>query len=84
MSDYLDWTEDASCGALPLEESERLFFGTNLRDRAKGKEMCGLCPVSIACLADALIHEVGDRKHRAGLRGGLSPEERAALMDVAS
>lgn len=43
------------------------------------KEYCRRCPVSAECLTDAMTTERGvDHQGRAGVRGGLTPLERAA------
>lgn len=41
---------------------------------AGAKAVCARCPVSVACLQDAL-----DRNERFGVWGGLTPEERLPL-----
>ncbi|MEU4947675.1 WhiB family transcriptional regulator [Streptomyces lavendulae] len=47
-------------------------------DTAKG--ICSVCPVREVCLTTALTEEAGDTQWaRVGIRGGLTPRERAAL-----
>jgi hypothetical protein len=41
--------------------------------------MCAGCPVLQACRADALANERGDANCRDGIRGGLSPHQRAQV-----
>lgn len=50
---------------------------------SRGRAICVRCPVRDACLTDALSRE-GDARaeDRAGLWGGLSPEQRANLAAV--
>lgn len=72
------WQEYARCRGTDAA----LFFpdedGTHSYSRARG--VCGGCPVRSTCLADAMARE-GDAGHegRAGMWGGLSPDQRAAL-----
>jgi Transcription factor WhiB len=42
-----------------------LFFSDNIIDIARAKAMCGLCPLRVSCLADAL-----DREEPWGVWGG--------------
>ena len=46
-------------------------------DYSLGKSICGRCEVRTECLDDAMATETG--KNRVGLRGGLTPMQRAAL-----
>ncbi|HET9969823.1 MAG TPA: WhiB family transcriptional regulator [Streptosporangiaceae bacterium] len=66
-----DWRARALCAGCDLE----LFFAPSREAEAAG--ICRRCPVRAPCLADALDAEAGNT-FRAGIRGGLTPAERAA------
>jgi len=74
----VDWQRYAHCRAA----GAALFFpdedGAHSYSRARG--VCAGCAVRAECLDDAMARE-GDADHggRAGLWGGLSPDQRAAL-----
>lgn len=73
-----EWKNEAACRGVdptwfaPAEDA--------LTQYPRGRAVCMRCPVRDACLTDAMNRE-GDKpaSHRAGLWGGLSPEQRAAL-----
>ncbi len=84
--DRPEWQRDALCNTgdaslLPV------FFGhgRNDWDGARAKRICGRCPVRAECLEYALTHvdttgsEFTPTKHDAGVWGGLTAAERAAL-----
>ncbi|GAB2696820.1 WhiB family transcriptional regulator [Kitasatospora kifunensis] len=49
-------------------------------DRDYAKRVCGHCPIEAACLTNALEEEGSSLPAvRAGVRGGLTPQERHAL-----
>ncbi|MGW3754686.1 WhiB family transcriptional regulator [Streptomyces sp. NPDC005134] len=51
------------------------------RTASLARELCALCPVQAACLADALQSEGGaGHGNRFGIRGGKSPEERYEIF----
>lgn len=59
---------------------ERWWGPTGAQDTAYAARICHRCPVQTACLDDALEHEGDIRpEHRAGIWGGLSPDERFDL-----
>ena len=69
------WTELAAC----READTSLFFAegsasTRPDDYRQARELCAACPVTEACLNDALRHETSSS--RVGLFGGMDPEER--------
>lgn len=68
-----EWVNDALC----LQVDPEIFFPEN-RDYATtntAKTICGKCPVRTDCLAYALETHTRD-----GIWGGLTPDERVALM----
>lgn len=71
--DPAPWTADAACKGEPTD----LFFPPRGRgsayDVAQAKAICAACPVSAECLAYA--YRNGER---AGIWGGLTPNERRA------
>ncbi|WP_327413198.1 WhiB family transcriptional regulator [Streptomyces sp. NBC_01233] len=75
-----DWRDLASCldlGALFLPKKE---FGPESAARTTAaKKICARCPVLDTCLDNAMTTEYGYVENgRAGVRGGLTPQERAA------
>jgi hypothetical protein len=80
-----DWHSDALCaelarrGELPLSD----FFPSRHTCTAaykRARRVCAACPVRAACLDEALRFEADMPSYfRAGLFGGCSPEQRAAL-----
>lgn len=74
------WQDDGLC----REVGDALFFPDDEGARAHrytgARAICAKCPVQVECLDDAMSRE-GDatREYRAGLWGGLSPEQRANL-----
>lgn len=78
----MSWRDQAACHG----EDTTLFYPEELpakeRPRAESvvRTICESCPVSAACLEDALIHENGvGRSYRFGIFGGLTPAQRAGL-----
>lgn len=76
------WQEQALCA----EVGPEIFFAPDDPDEAvlytsaEARAICLRCPVRDACLEDAMTREGDtDRGKRAGIWGGLSPEQRAAL-----
>jgi hypothetical protein len=74
--DVVSWREQALCA----EVSGDLFFPDD-EDMIPGRvtaalTVCGACAVSLECLSDALAS--GD--NRFGIRAGLFPAERRALL----
>lgn len=71
----VEWTARAAClGLLDLFESE------DPRSFALAGRVCNACPVQEVCLAKAMLEERNSgENHRAGVRGGLTPTERARL-----
>lgn len=70
-----EWTVRAACvGYLSLFERED---NTSLE---KARTICATCPLRPRCLTDAMAEEGhSDEWRRAGVRGGLTPNERARL-----
>ena len=77
--DYPDhWSLRARCSRVDPE----LFFPTNhCPDEARyAKAICGVCPVRLECLDDAMAYESGaDGAMRFGILGGLDSRQRHAL-----
>jgi WhiB family redox-sensing transcriptional regulator len=75
------WQDQATCRG----EDPRLFIPADngRTSYSRGRAVCMRCPVRDACLTDAMTRE-GNAKaeDRAGLWGGLSPEQRANLARV--
>lgn len=77
-----DWRDKASCAGL-ADPSFREFdpfhpkHDDSITDYETGRMFCDRCPVVSECLEDALATETGST--RTGLRGGLTPMQRAAL-----
>jgi WhiB family redox-sensing transcriptional regulator len=76
------WQEFALC----REVGPALFFPPDdpdeavLYSTAEARAICARCPVRIECREDAMQREGdADRGNRAGMWGGLSPGQRAAL-----
>lgn len=70
------WSDAAACAPYP-----DLFIPENGEEPGytTAKKICGTCPVAEQCLAAAMAEEKGaDRHARAGVRGGLTPSERAS------
>lgn len=75
------WQDYAACA----ETDPELFFadangGSAVYEHAR--VICARCPVRLECLQYALRHEAGhDKSHRYGMYGGLTPGERARLVN---
>lgn len=80
MSTEPDWRRSASC----LGTDPGVFFpergGYDSYGRAR--RICSECPVVEPCLEAALVGEQGDSGRRAGMFGGLTPDERDALVQA--
>lgn len=74
------WRDDAACLGLAILFLPRKDYGTGYgANIAAAKRICDRCPVRQACLDDAMIAErATDERARAGVRGGLTPQERVA------
>jgi WhiB family redox-sensing transcriptional regulator len=64
------WQAEAACRGTDPE----LFFPATDEEAGPAKQVCGGCPVRLACLAFAL-----EREERYGVWGGLTERERARL-----
>lgn len=73
------WRDDAACqGRGPLFLPGIDHGPAYLASTAAAKGVCASCPVRITCLDDAMATEGGgDERARAGVRGGLTPKDRA-------
>lgn len=74
LPNALEWASRAACRG----EDLNLFFTEDKLKVARAKRICGRCPVHEECLAEALRAEDGSRY---GISGGLTPAERAELVD---
>lgn len=74
-----DW-EGAVCAQIGAVVADEMFFAT-ARDRlAEAVALCWECPLRAICGIRALEEERGKPVHeRFGIRGGLTPEQRADL-----
>lgn len=69
-----DWRDDAAC----LDALDVDFFPAASGDFEAAREVCRLCPVHAVCLDDVMTDEGSlHAAARFGMRGGLSPSERA-------
>jgi WhiB family redox-sensing transcriptional regulator len=79
------WQDDAAC----KEMDSAIFFGQSASGTGSGsyreaRKVCAACPVKGECLRTAMQYEYGlSKAYRAGMYGGLTPEERAALVRAA-
>jgi hypothetical protein len=68
------WEERARCRTL----HPQMFLGP---ESSVARAVCESCPVRLACLSSALRLERGHpRSHLLGVRGGLSADERFAVL----
>lgn len=80
------WRESALCREMPdavapEDDGDGTFFARP--SAAQAIRICRLCTVTTACLTAALHEEAGlDRADRYGIRGGLTPTERARIREV--
>lgn len=58
------WTENAACAG---QDPELFFSDRDLSLNAAAKRVCAICPVRLACLADALAS-----REEWGVRGGIN------------
>ena len=68
-----DWRDLAAC----LHTDPESFFPEASNADAYARRVCACCPVRAECLEDALA-PAQDRQH--GIRGGLSANQRRALL----
>ncbi|MGQ0479997.1 MAG: WhiB family transcriptional regulator [Pseudonocardia sp.] len=66
------WREEALCAQTDPE----IFFPEVGENPKAARQVCAACPVRTACLTDALRR----RDIAFGVRGGLTPTERRALL----
>jgi hypothetical protein len=77
-----DWRESAFCAGMadPTFATSDPFHPKHDdkdSDYEFARSLCARCPVTAECLADAMATETGTS--RVGMRGGLTPMQRAAL-----
>ncbi|MFF1341085.1 WhiB family transcriptional regulator [Streptomyces sp. NPDC058290] len=79
------WEDDAPCREIGAAAFHPKGRGADLAAAEReAKAVCRRCPVADRCLALALEREGNaDRYNRAGIWGGLNPQERAALRTAA-
>lgn len=67
------WRDRAAC----LGTATNVFFPDHGQSFGRARGICATCPVREHCLDDALRVEGGSKAdHRAGMFGGLNPDER--------
>lgn len=71
----MSWVDGAACAGMPHD----LWFSAIPAYESRARFVCSLCPVTAACLADAL--EVGDKF---SLRAGTTPWERRQMKREAA
>jgi WhiB family redox-sensing transcriptional regulator len=73
-----DWESEAACRPFPVS----LFFPSrgDMAAVAAAKLICFGCPVKAQCLEAALAEESASSAALSGIRGGLSPGRRAAMI----
>lgn len=77
----MDWVKQALCAALPVEQSDAMFFGDSWPERKAGIRLCTTCPVRGQCLAAAArLEGRADPSVMAGTWGGLTVRQRAKLI----
>lgn len=64
----LQWRDEALCA----QTDPTVFFPEVGANATAAREVCAVCPVRAACLADALAH----RDWTYGVRGGMTPAQR--------
>jgi WhiB family transcriptional regulator, redox-sensing transcriptional regulator len=67
----IDWQQLAACAAPGIDPE--LFFPAKGGSARPAKRICARCPVKAPCLAEALTLPPAQD---AGVRGGLTPQER--------
>ncbi|MDQ0842439.1 WhiB family transcriptional regulator [Streptomyces sp. V1I6] len=69
-----DWQRGAAC----VTADPDLFLAEEGAGLRKARKFCAVCPVREACLAAAMLEEAfAPAADRAGVRGGLTPQQRA-------
>lgn len=77
------WQAHAACADRDADPHWFIPAETGRTSYSRGRAVCIRCPVRDACLTDALTREGNAAAcDRAGLWGGLSPEQRANLAAV--
>lgn len=66
----MTWQAEAACVGMPLEV---FFDDTYPSYDSRARFVCSLCPVTDACVAEAIAHS------DTGIRGGLDERERRRL-----
>jgi hypothetical protein len=76
-----NWQRHAACATADPD----LFLAETGHALREARAVCTACPVTAACLTAALAEERGTpAAGRAGIRGGLTPEQRAELAGPAT
>jgi len=69
-----DWQRDAACATADPD----LFLAESGTELRAARKFCAACPARAACLAAAMLEEASaPAAARAGVRGGLTPQQRA-------
>lgn len=75
------WSDQAACRTVEMIVffPEREHAGRGGTNYSEARQVCAGCPVKAECLEDALVEErYQSGVYRHGMRGGLSPEQRAS------
>lgn len=80
------WLDQAACSGIADPD---IFFPRRGGDAAsrwgRARRICASCPVTTECLGAALREEGGLlARYRDGMRGGLTPQQRADLDDISA
>lgn len=71
--DRQPWRSKAKCKSLSHNEADSIFFVVKGGSTTKAEKFCEDCPVSLQCLAFAVIHDED------GIWAGTSPRERREI-----
>lgn len=75
-----DW-EGGICTQIGALEADQIFFSKDPKQKAFGISLCWACPLRAICAKKSLEEEAQTpTEMRFGIRGGLTPEQRAQLQ----
>lgn len=79
LTDVRPWADEAACKDVPHIFDAADGAKVSSPRVARAKAVCAGCPALQACLDETMVDESGSWQHRYSVRGGLTPQERAAL-----